>query len=195
MIISNEFDSDKNYGIAFYSQSPQKRIIKVNRLKRLERMSQDRIDYFDFKINENNVGNFFLSFPKINFIIIYDRTYHSINKYRYSLINFGIAFSDLNNEELYIPSLYNVDEECNICTSQRDYGAWSLEDLFDQSIKDFWSSEFIMPELSDNVNLYKTRILGNYEKWQKKTKENPNWIPSKREMIRLPDRVKSSLKL
>lgn len=172
MIISNLYNPEnREEGCAIYRQFPQKRIISV-------KLTHQRWanDYSAF--HRKNIGTFFLSFPTIEFKIFY-------HKYQNTFVRDSLkcVFTNLKGNKYYIPCFYNLYGCGTVCTN-RESREPTLEILFETSINDFWSSNFCL-DLSENVGQYFSRTLGSFEKWQKKTKNNPNWIP--RNMIPLQD--------
>ena len=55
-----------------------------------------------------------------------------------------------------------------------------------EAISTFWNSAFDPNEIGSYYNENKKRkekILSNFNEWQKKTKEKPNWSPKTTDMI------------
>lgn len=182
MIIKNHFNPDTNIQVAFYSQSPQKRLISFDP----QRVSLDRQQYF-------------LSFPTIVFKMTCKRSLRSVNRqgdfvldssHNFYSMGFSIVFSDLNNERFYVPSLYNIySDDFNICCEYPDYEK-SIEELLHKSIESFWNSSFSI-DLTYNHLRYENskrknkKLLGDFTEWERKTKEDSNWVPTNKNMILL----------
>lgn len=58
----------------------------------------------------------------------------------------------------------------------------SLVDLCKNVVAKYWGSSFNRP-LCDNTVRYSKLLLGKFAAWQKKTLEDPTWIPTKEDMI------------
>lgn len=164
MIIFNEFDADRNWGIVFYHQPPQKRIITL---------CYDYDEYYD---DGGDLLRYFLSMPPIVFKLGYQ-----ILRDKFQFASLCVAFTNLKLNEIYYPNLFNVGNSLNVCTGHEGYQLQdSLEELLDKIISDFWNFTFT-DDIDDNVHMYNQRKspLKSYKSWQTKTRKNPSWMPKK----------------
>ena len=98
----------------------------------------------------------------------------------------SIAF--LSNDKLYKAPFYNVDYGGGVCMGISEVQYVKEFDKFVKyCVESFWKSSFTA-DIDDNQFEYdsKKMTLGNCEKWQEKTKANPEWIPDDEYLINLP---------
>lgn len=178
-------DEDANYFNEYYGegifvaiQKPTKRILKIKTDGNLE-------DSFGNDAKRlRPKGNFYLSLPHVVFRITYAKHKES-GRIIYAPESLAVAFAtSLTPKDVYVPPLFNVDETLGVCIPLRGKFR-SPSELCDYCIANFWKTEF-----NDGMcNAYEysyadkdNSVLANYARWQKKTKENPNWIPTARSM-------------
>lgn len=188
MIIYNEFNEDNNYGVAMYSQPPQKRIVGV-RLeltedewqRQYEERSWEDDDDYNLEDDYGPLTQYFLSFPTIVFGLVYQKSRDIF--YQCGLM---VAFSDKKNKKYYYPNIYNIGEEFGVCVGTMNHSDdTTLESLFIKVVSRFWLSEF-NSDIEQCVALYQadsTLILSDFDKWEKKTKKKPAWFPKDKDLI------------
>jgi hypothetical protein len=182
MLISNNFSKLYSEGQAVFLQPACRRIV------RLELWADDDRGYYDENDDEygksaDYFGNYFLSFPDMLFSVMY-RIKSKAVFFRELLC----AFTDKKHKKLYMCSLPNVSESFDVCMGDFPYnnGYKSIEKLYNVLANRFWSSTFdssFDSSLGGSYEMYSDKLLGNYNRWQQKTKKDPNWIPSTRSMI------------
>lgn len=123
--------------------------------------------------------NYYLSFPHVIFRIRYIK-----KKSKHYPLELYMAFVDgMKPKKLYFPSLPNIAQHDGTVCIPRPSGAKSAIELVEKWIANFWCTKFNFHLLDCCLNNYNRGILGSFQKWQKKTYENPKWVPNKRNMI------------
>lgn len=163
MIISNNFSSKYNEGVIVWRQSPVRRMIFID----------------PSFIYSKPKTKYFLSFP----YIFYSMHYKMQGKI--SLISLLISFnptSELN--KLFYPALFNIESNLKCCLGEEFQDIENIEELCYIVINNFWQSEY-NDDISGSIDQYslKKTILSNYLKWEKKTKENPLWVPDEKDLL------------
>lgn len=127
-------------------------------------------------------NTYFLSMPYVLFKVNYTSAgrkfqFHSLQ------VGFTTTKKIANRTKIFQPPLPNMGNY--VCLGR--YSPWpfdSIEDMCASVIQKFWAGNF-----TNSMNSYwlhykcDGRILGDFEKWQKKTRENPKWIPSAKYLI------------
>ena len=154
-------------------------IVRCPPTKRI--ISQSYEEDEDF-IDENNLHKYFVSLPEMIFRIDYKK-YKCVPKSFYESCSIYIAF--VSKGKLYRVPFYNTSDNGAVCIEESTEE--SLEELTKSCINDFWKTGFT-GEIRDNYIEYaeKKMTLGNFKKWQEKTKANPEWIPDDEYLINLP---------
>ena len=107
----------------------------------------------------------------------------------YSFCNLSLAFQD-EKDKLYVPPFFNIGSNLQVCLGMsvdREKKFSSLEELCIDVINSFWNTTFNF-DISINYDYYilsKKPFLCDYNKWENKTKENPNWVPSARYLMKI----------
>lgn len=155
-MISNNFHESCDQGVVVIKQPPMKRMVKFSLREKRRR------------------GLFFLSLPLIYFRLHYKKRINFFAK------DLHMVFVD--NDKLFCPVLPNISQGANVCIKLPKKGYSSLEELYNRVIEIFWQSEFngTMPYSSESM--YKNSLLYDYTTWQDKTKSEPNWHPSEKEL-------------
>ena len=164
-VVSNNFSKLYNEGIIVVSQPPTRRVVN------LDLYSGDNYD-----LQGTFEGNFFLSFPTIYFRL----HYRKILDGRFCCCGLTVVAIGEDKNKVFAVPLPNVFLGGMVCIKL--YGKYeSLPELCKDVIQNFWSSEF-NGDVASNMALYRRCLLGNYNKWQAKTKKMPNWVPSDRNL-------------
>lgn len=130
---------------------------------------------------------YFLSFPKILFFMRYIKTRNENFHVRFA----RMAFTKGRKKELFVPPLTNLGGyNLEICLSIKCQGA-SLQAMIENQIANIFASPFNL-DITDVFEEYyefeyddyddggwEDGVVKYFEKWQKKTKKNPNWVPKK----------------
>lgn len=106
-----------------------------------------------------------------------------------------MAFTKARKRTLLIPPLTNIScHDLEMCLAHKCWGT-TLEEMASNQIANIFASQFNC-DITDSFEDY-YEILDDYddfsgidkyyEKWQKKTKANPNWVPKKFEEFGLED--------
>ena len=155
------------------------------------------------------VGRFYISLPRLLFKVKYNHT----DKDGIGLSNYNVGFNSLalyvcvlDESGIYSLPLGNIKLNTSICLEgfllDKKSPNESYKDLvLKNAVSYFWQSEFNLG-YNENViaqiiprrlsyNEWKTNYewktnLSNLEFWEKKTKEDLNWIPSINELIKTP---------
>lgn len=165
MIIYNKPPKNStSYGVAIFSQTPNRRLIRL---------------YDNW---------YFLSFPHILYKILYTKDS--------GLIFFGdmsVCFSNnenpKQNDSIFVPALLNCsgDHTClgDIDDALGDFKFFQdVDSLCKAVVTEFWKRKFNW-ETAGAFSQYVNRhlLLGDFKRWEKKTKAQPKWIPSPINMI------------
>lgn len=179
-LLDNDADYFSKYygeGVAVAIQQPTKRLVKIKSEGNLAAAITGNDDCKIERLNPN--GRFYLSFPHVVFRIGY------VKKKVYSPESLAVAFAtSLQPKRVYVPPLFNIGDTLDVCIPLRGEFK-TLSDLCRYCITSFWKTEFndSMYDAFESTYAEKQNsILANYAKWQTKTKENPNWIPTARSM-------------
>lgn len=171
MIISNNFSSECNEGVVVWRQPPVRRMIFLD-------MSD-----ISYALNFPKT-NYFLSFP----YIFYSMHYKVQQKGKISLIRLLLSFSPTSElNKLFYPALFNIESNLQCCLGNDFFifqNIENIEKLCSIVINSFWQSEY-SDDISGSIDQYslKKTILSNYLKWENKTKENPLWVPDKKDLL------------
>jgi hypothetical protein len=176
-VISNNFSELYNEGIVVVEQPPARRIVTLD-LRR---------QCYDLSLSESFQGSFFLSFPLIYFRLHYRRHTDGC----FSCTNLCVVAANNNVNKAFALPLPNIYYGGTVCICLGIGKHKSLDALSKDAIKNFWSSEF-NGEVDDNLRIYQRSLLGNYNRWQDKTKKFPNWVPTSRNLRLEEDFSKSS---
>lgn len=128
-------------------------------------------------------SSYFLSFPKILFFMRYIKTRSQRHHVRFV----RMAFTKGRKLTLMVPPLTNIaHDDLEICLSKKCSGN-TLEEMASNQIANIFSSQFNCDITDIFQECYEVKIedddfgLGGikeyFEKWAKKTKNNPNWVP------------------
>ncbi|RTK97275.1 MAG: hypothetical protein EKK64_01725 [Neisseriaceae bacterium] len=158
--------------VLYCVQKPCKRIIN----------SQNPIEILNDRYRyKGKPINYFLSFPYCVFRI----QYNIYDKDQLSIDSLHLCFS--NGKKLFYPPFLNASYGyiCLPDSVKKTKKFKTLKHFLDFAILGFWSSKFsddIIDDLIDYKEEKKKIIDYNY--WQKKTKKNPNWIPSSKSLVK-----------
>lgn len=179
MLISSEFSRIDGEGVIVWRQSPAKRMIAV------------KTSTYDDKYQLNR---YFLSFPFIFFKIKYSyrkRTFLEkifFKKHQFVFDQLSVAFSIKGNlNDLFKPPLYNIYSDTKCCLGRYCFDSFkNKDDLIKYVIDYFWSTDY-NGEVNYSIAEYfeENMLLGNFGRWEEKTKKNPNWMPTKKELLSL----------
>jgi hypothetical protein len=170
-IVSNNFSSAYNEGVAVVMQSPIRRTINMRLDNRIT--YEKHFGMSILKEHPSYLGNFFLSFPTILFRI------HYIKKIKNIPFQLHVVFLN-NKNEMCIPPLPNIDQCMRVCLPLPMVRFSDVETLCDSVITTFWSSEFNSGMANSCEQFYKIgSLFGDHRKWRRKTKANPDWIPNR----------------
>lgn len=154
--------------ILYYVQKPCRRVISSINPNTL---INPRLEY----------KNYFLSFPHCVFKIEYD---HDEKNKKFNLIELNFFLS--NGKKLYIPPILNSSSG-RICCPKNIKGNKkhkSLKDFLNFIVSGFWSSKFSDDIECDIIDYEDSnKKIVDYDYWQRKTKKEPNWIPSYRCLV------------
>lgn len=178
----DHFSKFYNEGVVVVIQQPAKRVVHIEACGNLAdelwdgHSEENRYNSPRFNYNDN----FYLSFPYSVFRIKYIKY-----KGKFSPDTMSVAFAtSFQPKEVYVPPLFNIDESLQVCISLR--GKFStLSEMYKYCIATFWKTEFndgMFDAFSDNYGGAPRAILFDPRKWEKKTRENPNWIPTARSL-------------
>jgi hypothetical protein len=127
---------------------------------------------------------YFLSFPKVLFFMRYLKARNESYYVQYA----RMAFTKARKRTLLIPPLTNIGlYNLEVCLSSKCKGT-TLEEMASNQIADIFRSQFNCDITDVFENFYEvdyddyvesSAIEKYFEEWQKKTKDNPNWIPRK----------------
>jgi len=175
-IISSNFSTMYNEGVVVVSQPPTRRVVQINLYVR---------DDYDEDEDENEgvySGNFFLSFPLMYFRIQYRKNFHKKQQH-FTAMQLHVVFAASDNKsKAFIPPLPNIDDSMRVCIELPDQQFSNIDDLCKAVVACFWATDF-NDGMYDAYEQYDMdSLLGDYRKWQKKTKKQPTWIPNGRSL-------------
>lgn len=124
---------------------------------------------------------YFLSLPTSRFSIGYRIIQLENGRSKFRTHSLKFCFVGESNKTL-VPPFYNMYENLEVCCDKVE--SHTLESMIQEQIGLFFASEF-NNDLSSAINEHYRRNtqadlheLLNWEIWQRKTKENPQWIPT-----------------
>lgn len=171
MLVSNNFSSFYNEGIAVCTTPATRRMVHISCEEDMHDENQDHLIFPAFD------DNFFLSFPKVLYRIRYVKKQ---SKFYVPFCNsLSIAFTN-EKKKLFIPSLFNIRDDLSVCISLPQKGFSKIEDLCKACIQTFWQSDFDDSMYDAYSDYGANSILKDPRRWQKKTKKDPDWVPNGR---------------
>lgn len=139
-------------------------------------------------------NRYFLSFPFIFYKIKYSlkkRTFLDqlfFRKRQFVFNQLSVAFSIKGNlNDLYKPPLHNMYSDTKCCLGVYYFDSFkNKDDLIKHVIDYFWSTDY-NGEVDHMISyyLYENMWLCNFKEWQEKTKKDPKWIPTKKQLLSL----------
>lgn len=120
--------------------------------------------------------NCFISLPST----VFNVKYYSYNKiYSIHSLFMGAYFDESITEQslIYHLPLGNIKCGLNVCTGDLKARYQSFEEMYKSISYFIWNSQF-----NDEIHSTLNGKLFNPIDWEKKTKENPDWIPEKEDM-------------
>ena len=120
------------------------------------------------------------------FIMCYDRPAKNIKGYR--LLTLKVLFlNKKSNRKFYFPNFPNQYSNLDVCLGIQNPCFSSIEELKKGVIARFWTSKFegIFHRNYDGV--WRKSCLSTYKAWQIKTQQDPNWIPTTKDMKPIED--------
>ena len=161
-------EDDEEYKTIVFHQKPMKRII--------------------FDASSGVQKSFFISLPNVFFSICYVERRVG-RKIKYSPVyNAKMVFSNTETmRTTYIPPFPNIFYNLNVCCQLKRTYFDSKKELCESVVKSIWSTTFDWNGFGEEEDSEypENSILGNLHKWEKKTKSNPNWVPTYRNMIKI----------
>ena len=125
-------------------------------------------------------GKYFLSFPHILFKVNYiEKKCGKITTYVPSSLR--VAFATIKGKKISkicYPALPNIND-FKVCIAFPKKEFNSIEDMTKSVINTFWTTKFNNDIVIDWFRYSPRSIMFDYEKWQDKTKNNPDWFPKK----------------
>lgn len=164
-IVKQKFNKLYNTGLVMAELPPCKRTIFFTRGELL---------YVNGRLIDRDCRSLFLSFPTIRIVIGYG--YNPKTK-TYSATKFKLAFYNKNKKKLLVPPLPNIFEDLKVCgTTAKKCN--SIEELVKKQVSMFFSSKFNF-SAADCLEAYTESYTEYLLDWEKSTKNDPDWIPSK----------------
>lgn len=158
---------EKNDNNFWWIMQPQRRTVKI-------------MEYYP-----EYSRNFFLSFPRFLFSVFFKKTLGcsfqppnpffvpwTKNSYEYTIFLIGVEPEFGLNDEGWYPTYLPNTIGKRLCLNQFS-STLSYEELADSITDGFWNMAFSSNDHSK---------LSFYESWEKKTLENPLWIPTHEEL-------------